>query len=78
MTADHSPARYRIFLLTVWRDHSEAKSGVHGLRFRLEDPRTGERQGFGDLELLSAYLQMRMSGQEFEEMNEGTGKDQRR
>ncbi len=44
------PPRYRAFLLRCY----EADSATW--RFTLEDSRTGERQGFADLEALIAFL----------------------
>ena len=54
------PPRYRSYLLTFWeeRDHDPATSAVW--RFSLEDPRTGERRGFADLEAVMAVLEQEM------------------
>jgi hypothetical protein len=53
----HGPsARHRVYLLTVWREEGDGRSGSSGLRFSLKDPRTGERRGFASLEALAAAL----------------------
>jgi hypothetical protein len=49
------PNTYRIFLLTVWRDEGSAAEGAV-LRFSLDDPRSGQRRGFGEPAGLLAYL----------------------
>ena len=54
MNRTHPPARHRIFLLSVWRVGEE--SGPPKLRFRLEDPRTGERRGFNGLDTFVTFL----------------------
>ena len=50
----------RVFLLSVWQEMDSIQGK---LRFRLEDPHTGESHNFSDLEQLGAYLQTRISGQ---------------
>lgn len=56
------PPHYRTYLLTFWeeRSHDPAASAVW--RFSLEDPRTGERRGFADLETLLVALEEEVSG----------------
>ena len=51
------PPRYRTYLLTVWEERSHDPAAHVVWRFRLEDPRTGERRGFADLETLMAALE---------------------
>jgi hypothetical protein len=47
------PARYHAYLLRLWQlDEGEAVVW----RVLLEDPRTGERHGFADLDSLYAFL----------------------
>lgn len=41
---------HRIFLLTVWQEDDE------NWRFLVEDPRTGKREGFPDIESLTDGL----------------------
>jgi hypothetical protein len=45
--------RYRAYLLRLWQT-SEGETAVW--RVLLEDPRTGERHGFADLNSLYAFL----------------------
>ena len=50
-----SPTHYQSYLLRIWRDEPhEAENSPW--RFSLEDPRTGARRGFRDLELLIDFL----------------------
>jgi hypothetical protein len=46
---------YRAYLLRLWRVNSEAARRTEW-RASLEDPRTGERLGFANLEQLFAFL----------------------
>jgi hypothetical protein len=46
--------RYRAFLLRLWQERS---GGQWVWRASLEDPHSNVRQGFADLERLSAYLE---------------------
>jgi hypothetical protein len=56
------PARHRIYLLAAWLEDAGSKSGgTPKLRFRLEDPRTGERHGFDGTEALARYLQTELT-----------------
>lgn len=55
-SAQPIPAGYRIFLLTVWRSDSSTAQGAQ-LRFSLDDPRSGQRRGFGEPEALFAFLE---------------------
>ena len=53
------PPHYRSYLLRFWQKHSRSESRA-GWRFSLEDPHTGQRQGFASLEAFVAYLQAEM------------------
>ena len=61
MTIFAKPPRYRSYLLTFWEERSHDPSVPVVWRFRLEDPRTGERRGFGSLEALAAALEQEMA-----------------
>jgi hypothetical protein len=50
---------YQAYLVRLWRVRS---SGKWLWRAALESPHTGERQAFGDLAGLFAYLERRTSG----------------
>jgi hypothetical protein len=54
MQHPNDPARYRAYLLRLWQT-GEGESAVW--RVLLEDPRTGERHGFADLDSFFAFLQ---------------------
>ncbi len=50
---------YQAYLLRLWRVRS---SGKWAWRATVESPHTGERQAFGDLAGLFAYLERQTSG----------------
>jgi hypothetical protein len=54
-----TPPHYRAFLLRFWAEHGQAPDSFTW-RFTLEDPHSGERQGFRDLEALVAWLRTEM------------------
>ena len=54
------PRRYLAYLLRVWCVTGE--DGAPVWRALLEDVQTGERQGFGSLELLLAFLLQETAG----------------
>ena len=56
------PPRYRSYLLTFWEERSQDPAASAVWRFRLEDPRTGQRRGFADLEALMAALEQEATG----------------
>ena len=63
------PPRYHSYLLTLWeeRDHQASRSPLW--HFRLEDSRTGYREGFASLDRLFVALQdvVATGGQEAEQ-----------
>ena len=51
---------YRSYLLRFW--HEPAATHEHSAwRFMLEDPHTGERQGFADIDILIGHLHQLMN-----------------
>ncbi len=56
------PPHYQSYLLTLWQERSLDPSLPAVWRFRLEDPHTGGRRGFADLEALVAALQEVIGG----------------
>ncbi len=54
------PAQYHAYLLRLWDANSNGRPAGHA---SLEDPHTGERRGFADLEQLSAFLAAQIGGQ---------------
>jgi hypothetical protein len=60
MSFFNKPPRYRTFLLTLWEERNEAPNLPTVWRFRLEDPRTDQQQGFTSLEALVAALKQEM------------------
>ena len=59
-------SQYQSYLLRIWREEPHTKTSSPW-RFSLEDPHTGFRRGFQDLELLMTFLvdqlQEKRSGQ---------------
>ncbi len=53
--AKTSNSQYQAYLLRIWRDDQRSKDDSPW-RFSLEDPHTGARRGFQDLELLMTFL----------------------
>lgn len=63
-----SPPRRLTYLLRCWEEFRE--KGEREWRFSLEDPLTGERWGFGQMEAMVHFLYRRLA----EEMNPNGGK----
>ena len=61
----HDPPRYCSYLLRCWQEQHLVHLGPAAWRFSLEDPHTGERQGFATFEALIAFLQEALSGEVF-------------
>ena len=59
MAVRSEPPCYRVYLLRSWEVRGADSDGPVTWRFSLEDPQTGERQGFADLESLVAFLRTR-------------------
>jgi len=57
MTYFDKPPSYRSFLITMWQERSRDTEVPVVWRFRIEDPHTGRRRGFADLEALVAALE---------------------
>ena len=62
MAVFDKPPRYRSYLLMFWEERSQDPAATAVWRFRLEDPRTGKRRGFADLEALMAVLERETTG----------------
>ncbi len=56
MSSSNKPPRYHAYLLRFWQERSQPLTRLAAWRFSLEDPHTGERRGFADLEKLVAFL----------------------
>lgn len=50
------PPRYFTLLLTIWEERMQDPKAPSVWRFRLEDPRTGQQQGFTSFEALLIAL----------------------
>jgi hypothetical protein len=55
------PPHYRSYLLAFWEERSQSSGAPATWRFSLEDPRTGHRRGFANLEALAAALQQEIA-----------------
>ena len=67
MTSFNKPPRYRSFLITMWQERSQATDVPVVWRFRMEDPHTGQRRGFADMDALVAALQLEIEDSNAEE-----------
>jgi hypothetical protein len=56
------PPCYQSYLLTLWQERSRDRNLPVVWRFSLEDPHTGRRRGFADLEALVASLKEEIAG----------------
>jgi hypothetical protein len=56
MSDPYRPSRYRVYLLRFWEEGRRDPKLPGPWRFSLEDPRTGQRRGFADLEALVDLL----------------------
>ncbi len=57
-----SPPHYCAYLLRCWAEHGQSADHPVSWRFSLEDPHTGKRFGFANLEALVTFLQTAMAG----------------
>jgi hypothetical protein len=55
------PPRYHTLLVTFWEERNQDPNLPNVWRFRLEDPRTGRRWGFANLEALVEALKCEVS-----------------
>ena len=55
---------YRAYILRLWQERPVSPAHPAVWRFSVEDPRTGQRRGFGSLEGLVAYLRTQMEAGE--------------
>jgi hypothetical protein len=70
MSLFDKPPRYYSYLLTFWEERGREPDMPVVWRFRLEDPRTGQRRGFADLAALVIALEQEMAGQRTDETEE--------
>lgn len=55
--------RLRAYMLRFWRVGSQDSRSAPTWRFSLEDPHSGEKLGFADLESLVAFLQAELANE---------------
>ena len=67
MTFFDKPPRYHSFLITMWQERSQSTDVSVVWRFRMEDPHTGQRRGFADMDALVAALQQEIEDSNAEE-----------
>ena len=60
MTGPGKSPSYHIFMLKCWPEHQQSNGFITSWRFSLEDPTTGQRKGFVQLDdlLLSIRKQL--------------------
>lgn len=58
----YRPSHYRAYLLRFWQEARGHPDLPDTWRFSLEDPRTGQRQGFANLEALVDFVRQEMRG----------------
>lgn len=63
------PLCYRVYVLRLWQERPPSPARAAVWRFSVNDPRTGQRRGFGSLEGLIAFLQAQVGA----EKQEGEG-----
>jgi hypothetical protein len=56
------PPRYQSYMLRLWEVRSQRPGQPSTWHFSLEDPQTGQRHVFPDLEALVAFLQAELEG----------------
>lgn len=74
MSFFQDPPRYRTLLLTLWEERNQDPNLPSVWRFRLEDPRTGQRRGFATMETLIEALKEEMSSSDEERPDDRGGK----
>jgi len=52
-----------IYLLHLWQERAPRPGSPEVWRFSLEDPRTGQRQGFASLEEMMSFLREQLAGE---------------
>ena len=57
----NEPPRYRAFMLRCWEVRSPDPGGPVTWRFGIEEPHTGQKHGFADLEALTGFLQAELA-----------------
>jgi hypothetical protein len=72
MSLIHKPPRYRTLLLTLWEERNEDLDVPSAWRFRLEDPRTGQRQGFSSLQALMSMLEQEIGTHQHQKTDDTT------
>ena len=60
MSAFDKPPRYRAYLLRFWEETTSQPDPPSTWRFSLEDPHTGQRRGFANLEALVTFLKTQL------------------
>ncbi len=61
MNSERTAPNYRAYLLRLWQERPATPACPAVWRFSLEDTRTGQRRGFGDLAALVAFLQAQVA-----------------
>jgi hypothetical protein len=57
------PPRYHAYMLRMWEMRSERPTQPSIWRFSLEDPETGQKRAFADLQSLTGFLQAELGSE---------------
>ena len=60
LDAGYDADAYHVFVVRLWRERAASTQHPSVWRFLVEDTRTGQRRGFGSLEELMAFFQVRV------------------
>lgn len=60
MTVHKDPPVYRTYLFTIWEEQSAQSATEPVWRFRLEDPRSGQKYLFVALDDLMQFLELKV------------------
>jgi hypothetical protein len=57
------PPRYRAYMLRMWEVRGEQPAQPSMWRFSLEDPETGKKRAFADLQALTGFLEAELGNE---------------
>jgi hypothetical protein len=60
LEAGYNAESYHVFIVRLWRERAASPQQTAVWRFGVEDPRTRQQHGFGSLEELMAFFQVRV------------------
>jgi hypothetical protein len=69
MSTFDKPPKYKAYLLRFWEERSQQMALPPLWRFSLQDPHTGHRHGFPNLEALVAFLRVELNDAQEQEQD---------